>query len=135
LISPALDPGSTTVEVWLKVANAKGKLKAGTSVHATIEGRQIKDALLIPTEAVQRSAETGGKMVMVIAADGTARKKNVTVGISTKEKTQILEGLSAGDTVITGGAFGLDDGTKVKIEAAKPDADDAEKKPAAGEKE
>ena len=78
---------------------------------------------------------------MVITADGTAKKKNVTVGISTKEKTQILEGLSAGDTVITGGAFGLDDGTKVKIEAAKPEGDDtdkkpdAEKKPAAGEKE
>ena len=142
LISPALDPGSTTVEVWLKVANAQGKLKAGTSVHATIDGKQIKDALLIPTEAVQRSPETGGKMVMVIAADGTAKKRNVTVGIATKEKTQILEGLTAGDTVITGGAFGLDEGTKVKIEAAKPEgeADDTkpeagDTKPAAGEKE
>jgi len=64
------------------------------------------------------------------------------VGIATKEKTQILEGLTAGDTVITGGAFGLDDGTKVKIEAAKPEgeADDTkpeagDTKPAAGEKE
>lgn len=153
LISPALDPGSTTVEVWLKVANGKGKLKAGTSVHAVIEGREIKDALLIPTEAVQRSPETGGKMVMVITADGKAKKKSVTVGISTKEKTQILEGLSADDTVIVAGAFGMDDGTKVKIEAAKPDDDekgkaddkgktggkgkaddDDDKKPAAGAK-
>ncbi len=140
LISPALDPGSTTVEVWLKVANAKGKLKAGTSVHAVIEGREVKDALLIPTEAVQRSPETGGKMVMVITADGTARKRNVTVGISTKEKTQILEGLKETDTVIVAGAFGMDDGTKVKIEAAKPEgddkdkADDDDKKPAAGAK-
>ena len=133
LISPALDPGSTTVEVWLKVANAKGKLKAGTSVHATIEGKQIEDALLIPTEAVQSSAETGGKMVMVITADGTAKKKNVTIGIQTKEKTQILEGLSATDTVITAGSFGLDDGTKVKIEEAKPDGG-ADEKPAADDK-
>ncbi len=148
LISPALDPGSTTVEVWLKVANGKGKLKAGSSVHATIEGKSIKDALLVPTEAVQRSPETGGKMVMVITADGTAKKRDVTVGISTKEKTQILEGLKETDTVITAGSFGLDDGTKVKIEAAKKDddddkaggaaddkADDTAKKPAAGEKE
>lgn len=124
LISPALDPGSTTVEVWLKVANGRGKLKAGTSVHATIDGKSIKDALLIPTEAVQRSPETGGKMVMVITADGTAKKRDVTVGISTKEKTQILEGLKETDTVITAGSFGLDDGTKVKIEAAKKDDDD-----------
>jgi len=134
LISPALDPGSTTVEVWLKVPNAKGRLKAGTSVRATIEGRKIKDALLVPTEAVQRSPETGGKMVMVIAADGTAKKRDVTAGISTKEKTQILEGLKETDTVITAGSFGLDDGTKVKIEAAKPEGD-AGDKPAAGEKE
>jgi HlyD family secretion protein len=35
LISPALDPGSTTVEVWLRVQNAKGTLKAGTPVHST----------------------------------------------------------------------------------------------------
>ena len=139
LISPALDPGSTTVEVWLKVPNGKGKLKAGTSVRATIEGRKIKDALLVPTEAVQRSPETGGKMVMVITVDGTAKKRDVTVGISTKEKTQILEGLKETDTVITAGSFGLDDGTKVKIEAAKKDDDDKadvdDKKPAAGEKE
>ena len=138
LISPALDPGSTTVEIWVKVPNAKGSLKAGASVHATIEGRKIKDALLVPTEAVQRSPETGGKMVMVIAADGTAKRRDVSVGISTKEKTQILEGLKETDTVITAGSFGLDDGTKVKIEAAKPEADDKaadDKKPAAGEKE
>lgn len=152
LISPALDPGSTTVEVWLKVPNSKGKLKAGASVHAVIEGREVKDALLVPTEAVQRSPETGGKMVMVITADGTAKKRDVTVGLSTKEKTEILEGLKETDTVITAGSFGLDDGTKVKIEAkkegdddekgkGKPDDDDDKKpaagtkKPAAGEKE
>jgi RND family efflux transporter MFP subunit len=131
LISPALDPGSTTIEVWLKVPNAKGTLKPGTTVHATMEGRTVRQALLVPTEAVQRSAESGGKMVMVVGADGLAHKKNVTIGISTKETTQILEGLSANDMVITGGAYGLDEGTKVKIEAAKPDAE----KPDPGEKE
>jgi HlyD family secretion protein len=143
LISPALDPGSTTVEVWLKVNNAKGVLKVGTSVHAVIQGRTIHGALLVPSEAVQRSSEGGGKMVLVITADGTAKKRNVTVGIATKETTQIESGLSATDTVITGGSFGLDDGTKVKVEAAKKEgAADDEKggaakdgKPAPGEKE
>ena len=52
LISPALDPGSTTVEVWLRVANAKA-LKAGTPVHATITGRTAANALVVPAEAVQ----------------------------------------------------------------------------------
>ena len=34
MISPALDPGSTTVEVWLKIENKSGRLKVGTPVKA-----------------------------------------------------------------------------------------------------
>ena len=124
LISPALDPGSTTVEVWLRVSNKDGKLKAGTAVHATIEGRTVPKAIIVPTEAIQRSSETGGKVVMIVASDGTAHKRNVTPGIETPEKTQVIEGLAVTDTVITNGGVGLDDGTKVKVEVAnaKPDA-------------
>jgi HlyD family secretion protein len=128
LISPALDPGSTTVEVWIRVKNADGKLKAGTAVHANIDGRTLHKALVVPADAVQRSSESGGKIVMVIAADGTAHKKNVTVGVQTAETAQITEGLTPADLVITSGGYGLDDGTKVKIEPA-------DAKPAAGEKE
>ncbi len=136
LISPALDPGSTTVEIWLKVDNAKGRLKPGTTVRVTIKGRTVHNALIVPTEAIQRSSEGGGKIVMVVGADGTTKKKDVTVGLQTKEKTQILAGLSASDTVVTAGSFGLDDGSKVKIEAAKPEgAEDKDAKPEPGEKD
>jgi HlyD family secretion protein len=124
LVSPALDPGSTTVEVWLLVDNRDGNLKVGTSVHATIKGRTISKALLVPTEAVQRSSESGGKIVMIVAADGTVHKKNVTLGIQTAENVQVTDGLTGNDMVVTTGGYGLDDGSKVKIEAAgtKPDA-------------
>ena len=67
-------------------------------------------------------------MVMVIAADGTVRKKNISVGTQTAEQAQVVDGLSTSDTVITVGGYGLDDGTKVKIQAAGA-------KPAAGDKE
>ncbi|WP_433968641.1 efflux RND transporter periplasmic adaptor subunit [Tunturiibacter gelidiferens] len=119
LISPALDPGSTTVEVWLRVPNPKGSLKAGTSVHATLKGGTVENALLIPTEAVQRSPEGAGKIVMVIGPDGAAAKRTVTVGIQTDESTQILSGLKPSDTVITTGGYGLDEGTKVKVGPAE----------------
>ena len=128
LISPALDPGSTTVEVWLRVENGKGTLKAGSAAHATLKGRTVKDALLIPVEALQRSSEGAGKIVMVVAADGTAKKRSVTVGIQTPEQAQILGGLKVDDQVITTGGYGLDDGTKVKVEAAS-------EKPGAGKKD
>ena len=94
LVSPALDPGSSTIEVWLKVANPHNTLKPGTSVHVTITGATIPDALLIPTEAVQRSPEGTGKAVMVIGLDGAAHNHNITVGVQTKEDTQVLSGLS-----------------------------------------
>jgi HlyD family secretion protein len=119
LISPALDIGSTTVEVWLRVPNPKGKLKAGTSVHATLKGRTVENALLIPTEAVQRSPEGAGKIVMVIGPDGAAAKRAVTVGIQTDESAQILSGLKPSDMVITTGGYGLDEGTKVKVGPAE----------------
>ena len=115
LISPALDPGSTTVEVWLRVPNPKGQLKAGTSVHATLKGKTVENALLIPTEALQRSPEGAGKIVMVVGADGAAAKRAVTVGIQTDESAEILTGLKPSDTVITTGGYGLDEGTKVKV--------------------
>ncbi|QHN02874.1 efflux RND transporter periplasmic adaptor subunit [Granulicella sp. WH15] len=129
LISPALDPGSTTVEVWLSVPNKDGRLKAGTPLHATLEGLTIPKAMLIPTDAVQRSTEAPGKFVLVIASDGTAKKRPVTVGIQTEETTQIVDGLKPDDNVIIGGGYGLDDGTKVKIGPAEAKEDDpADKK-------
>ena len=96
LISPALDPGSTTVEVWLRVENAKGTLKAGTPAHATITGRTASNALLIPFEAVQTGPDGESKFVLVINSDGAAAKRPVTLGITTSESAQILSGLGAG---------------------------------------
>ncbi len=122
LISPALDPGSTTVEVWLRVANAKGTLKAGTPVHTTITGRTAANALLIPSEAVQTGPDGESKFVLVIKPDGTAAKKPVTLGIRTPESSQIISGLTPADMVITNGGYGLDEGTKVKAGTAPAEA-------------
>jgi HlyD family secretion protein len=118
LISPALDPGSTTVEVWLRVENPKGALKAGTPVHTTITGRTAKNALLVPLEAVQTGPDGESKFVLVIKGDGTAAKRPVTLGIRTTESAQVMSGLAPADSVITSGGYGLDEGTKVKVGAA-----------------
>jgi HlyD family secretion protein len=114
LISPALDPGSTTVEIWLRVEDAKGMLKAGTPVHASIAAREIANALTVPANAIQTDAD-GSKFVLVIAPDSTAHKKPITVGIQTAESVQILSGLTQSDMVILSGAYSLDENTRVKI--------------------
>jgi multidrug efflux pump subunit AcrA (membrane-fusion protein) len=130
LISPALDPGSTTVEVWLRLENPKGLFKAGTPAHAVITGRTVTNASLVPAEAIQTAPE-GTKYVMVMAADGTAHKHPVTLGIQTPESVQLLSGVTPADMVISTGAYGLDEGTKVKIGAAD-DKDEKSAKPSAG---
>jgi multidrug efflux pump subunit AcrA (membrane-fusion protein) len=129
LISPALDAGSTTLEVWVKLPNKKGELKAGTPAHVQIAVQTIADALCVPNEAIVPTKE-GASAVMVIGADGVAKSKTVKTGITDGQDTQITGGLEEGEQVVTKGAYGMDDGTKVKVVAAG--ADDDDEKPAAG---
>jgi multidrug resistance efflux pump len=121
LISPALDPGSTTVEVWLKIDNKSGKLKVGTPVKVSITGKSVASAWKVPAAAVL-TAQDGSKSVMVIGADGAAHRKPVTLGVQDDKDVQVTAGLAPSDLVITGGAYGLDDGTKVKVGAAADDS-------------
>jgi len=121
LISPALDPGSTTLEIWLKVNNKKGELKVGTPVKISITGHTVANALKVPAAAIL-TGEDGSKFVMVAGADGAAHKKAVQPGIQDGEDVQIMSGLTTSDMVITTGSYGLDEGTKVKV--GKPGGDD-----------
>lgn len=125
LISPALDPGSTTVEVWLRVSNKNGTYKAGTPVRTSIVGRTVARAVKVPLSAIL-TAQDGTKSVMVVGADGAAHKKPVEIGINDGQEVQITQGLTGSETVITTGAYGLDEGTKVKI--GKPEEESGESK-------
>jgi multidrug efflux pump subunit AcrA (membrane-fusion protein) len=114
LISPALDSGSTTVEIWLKVDNKKGAFKVGTPVKVSVTGHTVENALKVPASAIL-TAQDGSKSVMVIGTDGAAHKKTVQTGIQDGDDIQITQGLTQSDTVITTGSYGLDEGAKVKV--------------------
>lgn len=129
LVSPALDPGSTTIEIWLRINNKSGDLKVGTPVHAQISGRQVVQALTVPISALS-TAQDGSKSVMVVGADNIAHKRPVDVGITAGDRVQITSGLSTGDMVITSGNYALEDGTKVTVGPAA--GDNNAKKPDAG---
>lgn len=125
LISPALDPGSTTFEIWLRIDNKEGRYKAGTPVGTSIIGRTAPKAVKVPLSAVL-TGQDGSKSVMVIGSDSVAHKKAVQLGINDGEDIQVTQGLNGSETVITTGAYGLDDGTKVKI--GKPEEENGEAK-------
>ena len=125
LISPALDPGSTTVEVWLKVENSAGAYKVGTPVRVSITGRTVPHAVKVPLTAVL-TAEDGTRSVMAMTNDSTAHKVTVKLGISDGEDAEVTQGLNGTETIITNGAYGLSDGSKVKVE--KPAAANGDEK-------
>jgi RND family efflux transporter MFP subunit len=130
LVSPALDPNSTTIEVWVEVANPKGQLKPGSSVQISMVARSLKNALTIPSPALL-TAPDGATSVMVAGSDGKAHQKAVKTGILDQDRVQITDGLQSGDKVVASGAFGLPDNSKIVEE--KPAG--AEPKPGSDEKE
>lgn len=117
LVSPALDPNSTTVEVWVTAPNPDAALRPGTTVTAQITARTVNDAILIPASALLKTPD-GTTTVMVVGNDNKAHQVNVEPGIRQGDHVQITKGLRGGERVITAGAYGLPNETKVKIAAA-----------------
>ncbi|HUI74821.1 MAG TPA: efflux RND transporter periplasmic adaptor subunit [Candidatus Acidoferrum sp.] len=126
IVSPALDPNSTTVQVWVEAANPKARLKPGSTVGVRIVAKTVKDALIVPNAAIL-TAPDGSTSVMVIDKDQHAHQTAVKTGIREGELLQIVSGLHAGDHVVTQGAYGLPDGAKVQVsEPAAPKRSESE---------
>ena len=115
IVSPALDPNSTTVEVWVQAKNPGQHLKPGTSVKLSMLAQRIPDALVIPAAGLL-IGQDGSTSVMQVGADNHAHQKTVRVGIRQGEQIQITEGLKAGDKIVGSGAYGLPDNTAIKPE-------------------
>jgi multidrug efflux pump subunit AcrA (membrane-fusion protein) len=126
LISPALDPGSTTIEVWIEVSKPSAALKPGMSVSIDAVAKSAKDALVVPRSAVFKAPE-GEDYVMLAASDGKAHQANVKVGIRSKDFVEITSGVNEGSSVITVGGYALPDNTKITIESAPPTESATEK--------
>jgi HlyD family secretion protein len=130
VVSPAVDPNSTTVEVWVEAANPGERFKPGATVRVEIIAETINDAIVIPAAALLPSAE-GGVQAMVVGPDSVAHEKKIEVGVRQADKVQISKGLEPGEKVITVGGVGLEDKAKVKIVAAgEEDKPEKDEKPA-----
>jgi HlyD family secretion protein len=132
LVSPAVDPNSTTVEVWVQAPNPKGSLRPGTSVRVAMVAETVAQAVVIPQAALLTSPD-GINTVIVLDSDNAPSKKHVKVGIRDSEaKTvQVTDGLQGGERVVTVGAFELaneDDPvlakTKIQVQAPKMPEED-----------
>jgi HlyD family secretion protein len=128
VVSPAADPNTTTVQIWIEVANPDERLKPGSAVHAAIATEVDKVATVVPIAAIL-PGEEGGNAVLTISADSIAHKRAVTLGVREGNQVQILTGVNPGEEVVIVGGMGLDDNTKVKVvttavEESDDDSDD-----------
>jgi multidrug efflux pump subunit AcrA (membrane-fusion protein) len=133
LVSPALDPGSTTIEVWVEAAKPNPALKPGMSVELAITSKTVKDAIVVPAKAVFKNPEGEADYVVLAGADQKAHWQTVELGVRNADNVQVVKGLSAGAPVITSGGYALPDNTKIKIEAPEEQAKGDEKADKAGD--
>ena len=129
LLSRSSDPTNRTVEVWVTLGNASGKLRANGAAQVTVFANSKDDAIVVPAAAVTLEASNADEgTVMVVDAQNVAHETKVTVGIHTAEKIEIVEGLQDGETVVIEGNYALPDGTKVDIAKDEEKKDKGEEK-------
>jgi membrane fusion protein (multidrug efflux system) len=133
LVSPALDPSGTTVEVRAQAPNTGGKLKPGISMRVEMIAKTEPNALVIPQAAVLTSA-SGNTSVVVVDSENKPKKKSVMLGIRDGVNVQVTEGLQSGERVVTVGAYELAkldpdvlQKTKVQIQPPKEEEDEDDK--------
>jgi HlyD family secretion protein len=132
LVSPALDPGSTTVEIWVEVVKPDARLKPGMTVQVSMVAKTVKNALVVAASAVFKNSE-GADYVMLAGSDEHAHQKIVKVGIRNGDRVQILSGLDAGEKVIDSGGYGLPDKTRIKLQETAPSKDAGDDKAGAAD--
>src|SRR5215471_936031 len=119
LVSPALDPNSTTVEIWVQTANPNQQLRPGMTVQLSITAKTVHDALVVPASALL-NANGGDAQVMVVNEKSEGQLRDVKTGIQTHEQVEIVSGIKPGEIVVSEGSYGLPNNTKLKVE--KPSA-------------
>lgn len=124
-IAPVIDPDSRSVQLRAEIPNPDGQLRPGQFAKLVLDtSNAADDGLLVPEQALMQEGET--RFVYTVV-DGKAHKAVVTTGRRVPGKVQVVEGLKAGDVVITAGQAKpmMHEGMGVMVlpeGGAKPDA-------------
>jgi RND family efflux transporter MFP subunit len=92
------------------------QLLLGQQLDVDVSTSRRTDVLRIPLEAVRESAD--GQVHVWVEEQGRARERAVTLGLRTINQAQVLEGLSAGESVLLSDTKSLSDGVAVSVQAA-----------------
>jgi cobalt-zinc-cadmium efflux system membrane fusion protein len=111
LVSSVVDPDTRTVKVRTEVPNRDGRLKPDMFASVEVVTAVRRTAISIPLSAV---LDDGGKQVVFVADGDEYKKKDVTLGLKSNDRVEIIDGLNAGDKVVVKGNYLL-------LEQSKPD--------------
>jgi len=115
---PSFSPDTGSFLVRAEIPNRDRALRPGMFVNARVEGMMRPDAVVVPQLAVQQGAK--GHLVYVVRQDNVAELRPVVVGDYYGEKDiVVLEGLKAGERIVTDGVLKVVPGTPVQV-TAKP---------------
>lgn len=111
-VGAAVDSASRAVAVRAHVTRAASRtLRIGESVFGRIVSAVHENAVTVPVEALVPEGDE--YRVFIVDAGGIAHARPVKVGARSEAKVEILEGLEAGERVVTTGAYGVTDSTRV----------------------
>jgi RND family efflux transporter MFP subunit len=114
-INPTIDAASRSAQVIAEVRNLDGQLKGGAFVKGRILVANRTGVLQVPREAVQNwNVEQATADVYVVRGE-TADRRQVRIGGSTASAVEILDGLQAGEQVVTRGSFALKPGDRIAV--------------------
>jgi len=108
-----IDPTTGTVKLKVAFDNKYSELFPNQFVNARLLLDVKKDAIIVPSAAIQKSPQ--GAFVYVLNADKTVAMKQVKTGISQGGETAVVDGLEIGEQVVVDGAERLRDGSKVEV--------------------
>ena len=111
-MDPQIETTTRTLQIRALTDNAKRLLIPGTFATIELPLKNIKEAIIIPTEAIIPVQD--GKKVF-IANHGKAQEVKVEILTRTDKDVIITSGLKIGDTVLTSGVMSLKDDADIKV--------------------
>jgi multidrug efflux system membrane fusion protein len=122
VIDNEVDSTTGTIRLKALFPNDSETLWPGAFVNARLLVQTIKDAIVVPTAAVQRGPN--GPFLYILTDDNKAQMRPVTVGQQGDIQSVVTDGLKLGEKVITSGFARLTDGAKVEVSAPATTAAD-----------
>ena len=108
-----IDPTTGTVKLKAVFTNRNSELFPNQFVNARLLLDVKKDAIIIPSAALQRNPQ--GAFVFVLRPDKTVAMRAVKIGITQGGEATVVEGLAVGEQVVVEGAERLREGSKVEV--------------------